>query len=169
MGCNSLVKRSYSSMSLTLEEDSWALYKQWCFSAREHCSFVPNQKGLPCIKIWWIWNWGFVWIGAHITVALTAAAGTPHVCAGTSGLEGLMVITTWSFWDFFSVLCTMPTIASDSEELDLACTRTAIGNPSKYLSGGYWKLALFRMGCTGPPKHGGGQVDPHFFLSFWGA
>ena len=47
-----------------------------------------------------------------------------------SGLEGSLVVTAWSFWGFSSVSSTMPSIASDSEELDLACTMTAIGNPS---------------------------------------
>ena len=41
----------------------------------------------------------------------------------------LLAVTTLSFRDFSSVSSTMPSIASDSEEPDLVCTKTAIGNP----------------------------------------
>ena len=98
----------------------------------------------------------------HVTTTISIKSLTlegTHSYYVSSGLEGLLAVTTWSFWDFSSVSSTILCIASDSEEPDLACTRTAIGNPSisrvpvpcfysstsssviKWLSGGYLKLS----------------------------
>ena len=73
-------------------------------------------------------------------------------------LSKFVFLLTRLIENFSSVLSTMPSIASDSEEPDLACTMTAIGNPSirrvpvsffysstsssvvEWLCGGYLKL-----------------------------